>query len=344
MKVKKLNFTRRRRCRLQHAAVHTACMLVWLAAAAAAPAAPLARVFKQDAVEVNMRIDPPVADPAKNTEIVIELTRPESIHVALPDDMAGRFEGFALEGSYVAESASASGAMRTAHHFNLRPVPGAERHRIRPLAIRMRDASSHPPRTTWFATEMITIPASSPDGDAPETVETALKPRYIRPSMRGVGRVALMVVGGALAVALLWLLGSHIAIARKVRRMTPRERALRELERLISRALPEKGLFKDFYVELTLVVRRYVERRHGFRAPKQTTEEFLASAADHPDFDAKTVQGLKAFLTAADLVKFAGVKATIPMTDEATAKAKAYLESQDEALDGRTTPTQEAAS
>lgn len=333
MKFKKFDSTPKRSSRPLGATLRAVCSFAWLAGAAVCPAEPLVRVFKQDAVEVNVRIDPPAADPAKNTEVVVELAHPDSVAVTLPDDLAGRFEGFALEGSYVAESAQAGAATRRAHHFNLRPVPGAARHRIRPFAVRVKDASSHPPRESWFATEMIAIPAATAQETAPATVETALEPRYIRPSLRGISRIALIALGAVLAAALLWTLGSRIAFARKIRRMTPRERALRELAMLLDRGLPEQGLFKDFYIELTLVVRRYIERRHGIRAPEQTTEEFLTAAAAHPGFRAEAVLGLKAFLTAADLVKFAGVMATVGMAAEATTKAKAYLEGEAEAAE-----------
>ena len=92
--------------------------------------------------------------------------------------------------------------------------------------------------------------------------------------------------------------------------MTPRERALRELEALLARGLPGRDRFKDYYVELTMVVRRYVERRYAIRAPKLTTEEFLSAARGNPAFPGPSVAPLGAFLEAADLVKFAGADAT----------------------------------
>ena len=115
--------------------------------------------------------------------------------------------------------------------------------------------------------------------------------------------------------------------------MTPSERALRELSLLIGRHLPEKGLFKDFYIELTMVVRRYIERRYGIRAPEQTTEEFLAAAIAHDEFDSISIAELKEFLMSADLIKFAGVSASLSSTAEATTKAKSYIET-----DALTTP------
>ena len=97
---------------------------------------------------------------------------------------------------------------------------------------------------------------------------------------------------------------------------------------LLRRALPSKGRFKDFYVELTMVVRRYIERRYAIRAPRQTTEEFLEAARNNRDFSVETLDGLRAFLAAADLVKFAGAEATPELADEAVGKARAYLEAE----------------
>lgn len=108
--------------------------------------------------------------------------------------------------------------------------------------------------------------------------------------------------------------------------MSPIERAMVELERLLKRNLPGKGLYKDFYIELTMVVRRYIERTHGIHAPEQTTQEFLLAAAKHPLFKHEVLVQLRTFLESADLVKFAGQEATLAMAEDATQKAKRYIE------------------
>ena len=56
----------------------------------------------------------------------------------------------------------------------------------------------------------------------------------------------------------------------------PHERALQALQALLSRHLPEQGDVEPYFVELSEILRRYVEDRFGLRAPEQTTEEFLA--------------------------------------------------------------------
>ena len=85
----------------------------------------------------------------------------------------------------------------------------------------------------------------------------------------------------------------------------PHERALRELDELAARQLPNKGLVLDFYVLLSDTVRHYVEGRFGICAPEQTTKEFLASARHHPQIIDDHQRLLASFLRAADMVKYA---------------------------------------
>ena len=112
--------------------------------------------------------------------------------------------------------------------------------------------------------------------------------------------------------------------------MSPIERAWVELDRLVRKGLPGRGKYKDFYVELTMVVRRYVQRKYGIRAPHLTTEEFLGELAGSRLGGYPNAAGLKAFLESADMVKFAGVEATPEMADGATDSARGYLKSDSE--------------
>ena len=107
--------------------------------------------------------------------------------------------------------------------------------------------------------------------------------------------------------------------------MSPIERAMLELGRLLEKGLPGRGRYKDFYIELTMVVRRYIQRRHAVRAPNLTTDEFLRAAAATPAFTREALEGLRQFLESADMVKFAGVEATPDMADSATDRARDYL-------------------
>jgi hypothetical protein len=157
-------------------------------------------------------------------------------------------------------------------------------------------------------------------------IKVNMQPVWIYPSFR---TVALWTAMAAAGVGLLFLLAK---LLRKVRRqvqlmrMSPRERALTELAELMAKDLIRKDRVKDFYLELTMIVRRYIERAHAIRAPEQTTEEFLAAVSRDPRFSREVVAKLKAFLEAADLVKFAAHRPPEPDIRRSTGTAREYIE------------------
>ncbi len=116
-------------------------------------------------------------------------------------------------------------------------------------------------------------------------------------------RAVAGIASGAAVVALL------IYLIRRRRRFTPPPRpaheiALEALRALAARDLIAKGQIEPFFVEVTRIVRDYIEWAFGLRAPEQTTEEFLANITSAPVVaDYRNV--LEPFLTAADEVKFA---------------------------------------
>lgn len=83
------------------------------------------------------------------------------------------------------------------------------------------------------------------------------------------------------------------------------EIALRRLKNLKEKGLIERGQIKDFYIELSDIVRHYIEGRFKIRAPEMTTEEFLLAVKDASWLKAAYKSLLGDFLKAADLVKFA---------------------------------------
>ena len=82
------------------------------------------------------------------------------------------------------------------------------------------------------------------------------------------------------------------------------EIAMEALRALAAKDLIGKGQFEPFFVEITWIVRDYIELAFGLRAPEQTTEEFLGNIGSAPAV-ARHRDILEPFLTAADEVKFA---------------------------------------
>ncbi len=86
------------------------------------------------------------------------------------------------------------------------------------------------------------------------------------------------------------------------------EVALDALARLRERGLHERGHMKPFYVELSGILRRYIEARLGLHAPEQTTEEFLRDARGCIELTTRDVELLERFLAHCDMVKFAALE------------------------------------
>lgn len=107
--------------------------------------------------------------------------------------------------------------------------------------------------------------------------------------------------------------------------LTPQQLAWRELNDLLGSRLSETDV-KEFFVQLTAVVRRYIERTTGVNAPDQTTEEFLREVNQQKLFADEENLRLEAFLESADLVKFAGYQPDPESIKQSTQRAKQFLE------------------
>jgi hypothetical protein len=100
--------------------------------------------------------------------------------------------------------------------------------------------------------------------------------------------------------------------------------AVEKLRVLEDRGAPAADDADAWFVELSAIVRSYLERRYVIRAPELTTEEFLLVAAGRLSAEHKSL--LEAFLERCDRVKFAGYR---PDSEESLASlraARAFVE------------------
>jgi len=140
-----------------------------------------------------------------------------------------------------------------------------------------------------------------------------------------IGSALFLAGGGILAWWLLW--GRQKAVAKKI--LTAREIASLELDRLLEDKLAQRDV-KLFYVELTGIVRRYIEKTKGIRAPEQTTEEFLHEIARRKTFSTEENRRMKYFLEAADLVKFAAHRPEDEDVEASCHRAKEFIDYEQE--------------
>ncbi len=84
----------------------------------------------------------------------------------------------------------------------------------------------------------------------------------------------------------------------------PYDIAIRELTILKEKDLPGKGKIKLYYIELSDIIRRYIDGRFNIDAVEATTYE-LKKVLRHPELPKEKISDALSFLTRADMVKFA---------------------------------------
>lgn len=284
-------------------------------------------------VEVSLTFTPGQVSVNRDLRLEIRMTAPSEMDLTLPD-LSDRLEGFADNGQYERDPVVANGKATRVVHVRLTPVV-SRRYRVAPFAIQYTDRSVSPPLEGWFPTPPVVLEAKPlPDVGDDDDVNVAFEPVWVRPTARTITLYAGLIVLVAAALFGLWKLLSRVREEVALRRMSPRERALRELQQLLGKDLIGKKQIKTFYVELTMVVRRYIERRHTVRAPEQTTEEFLTAVSQDQRFSRTSIDTLKAFLEAADMVKFAGYQPGDAAITQATDTARAYVTAEPDEPEG----------
>ena len=85
----------------------------------------------------------------------------------------------------------------------------------------------------------------------------------------------------------------------------PDERALKALEELRRKELWQSGKVKEYYTELTDVVRNYLEEAWNINSTDMTSDETLEAYHDSKAYDEGCEAKLRQMLRTADMVKFA---------------------------------------
>lgn len=169
----------------------------------------------------------------------------------------------------------------------------------------------------------VTIASVLPEGAVAEEL------RPVRPSLaeRGGPRpwiVGLSVLVGLAAIA--WLVSYVRQRTRERARITAYDKAMRRIAALERRGLPSSGDADAWYVELSDIVRRYLEDRYGVRAPELTTEEFLQEARRSAELTPAHRALLSSFLEQCDRVKFAAYHPEQSESKAALATSRRFLD------------------
>jgi hypothetical protein len=220
------------------------------------------------------------------------------------------------------------------------PMSGVQR--IPPLRIEYLD--ERPGQTGGDAgvagvrellTEEVAVDVQSVVTDSELTAELAPARGRLEPQLRPADwsrwLLWLGVAGIVIALAVLfWALRFR---RRRAPPVDPYRVASARLSALEARGLPVADQADAWFVELSGIIRQYIENRYGIRAPELTTEEFLRVAGGSTALTADHRELLSSFLETCDRVKFAG---HVPDDDEsqrALAAARSFLDQTRPAAD-----------
>jgi hypothetical protein len=241
----------------------------------------------------------------------------------------GRLGRFRVVGFTRSAGRGASGGPVEEQTYTLE-APASGRHRIPPLRLEMTDARdpANPRRPEEILTEEVPldvapVPAEQANAKLRGAAGT-LEPRVGGTSLAAVAAVAGGVV--ALGGAVVFAARGYRARRRIAVQRSAYDEAMAHLRALSDRGPPGDAAADAWFVELSGIVRRYLEQRFEVRAPELTTEEFLQVATTRPELTAEHRRLLTSFLERCDRVKFAGYRPAPGESLDTLAAARGFVE------------------
>ncbi len=192
------------------------------------------------------------------------------------------------------------------------------------LTVQYRDADGTPGRVDG---EDIGIVVGSLLENVPETADIRDIKRPVpvpfdwTPVLLGAGVLAVLALLGGTVV---WWVRRWNAPA-PILELPADVEALEALARLRDRRFDDAVALAAWYVALSGVVRTYIERRFGVRAPEMTTEEFMVAVQRDSRLVPSHREQLAGFLADCDLVKFARHVPDAEAADRAYEAARRFV-------------------
>ena len=312
--------------------------------AAEAAVEPLTAETREGPVLATVSLVPPAPRLGDPLTLILTVEAELGVDVEMPvfGDALGRFQ---IVDYTPRQEATADGGRKQTQRYTLQS-PMSGRQRIPQLRVEFVDERHGAAEVRELLTDELSFSVASvlPEG---EVVDTLRPPRAVLQALPGpwltrywpwfAAAVVVLAAGGGAIWA--WL---RRAEARA--RETAYDRALARLDRLRRAGLPEAAAMDGWYVELSDIVRRYIEARFTLRAPELTTEEFLLEAGRSAALSPSHRQLLSDFLSRCDRVKFARYSPGAEESRDALAVAERFLqETRDDVVLDADAPGPDAA-
>lgn len=119
--------------------------------------------------------------------------------------------------------------------------------------------------------------------------------------------IAIVIIAGAFIAWLLAKKKLQVPFIGRQKTISPYDLAIESLDNLRDRHLCEQGREKEYYTELTDILRRYLQQRFDINAMEMTSTQILASLDRNQEIS-RHHQLIERILEIADFVKFAKVR------------------------------------
>jgi len=289
------------------AAVIATLLLACNPAPEAAPPA-IERTFEDGSALVTLRLEKNRINMAQSLQVRVEIIVDEHEQVEFPEKI-GSSEDFRVAGSETSEPRLLEdGRIAIERSYELEPYAPGE-WTIPPFRVEHFDPRRPDAEPQSIETEAIDVQV--------DTVLTVDPQQADIEDIRDPLTAPLpweWILGGVLFALLLALLAWRFYRRKKPEVVEeepptpPYEVALERLDALLKSDMLDGGRMKEFYLELTALLRVYIEGQFSMRAPERTTEEFLEELRQSLAFNPEQRELLRRILQHGDMVKFAELK------------------------------------
>jgi hypothetical protein len=291
-------------------------------------------------VEVSVTLDPPVVPFHKQTRFTIAVEGPDGVQVEFAE-MAGKFGGLDVHAAPTTRLEHLRGGrVRLSKTYVLDPI-FIGNYVVAPVEVTVQRETG--PETITIPSPTVRVRDLTPEErEAAEQFAPNAGLVNPYPGLARDWRVwAALGVAAVIAVALVVYLVRRRRVAEEAAPPAPPwEVAYARLRALDAKHWPEAGEVEAFYVELSDIVRHYIEDQFALHAPEQTTPEFLNEAARSGVFTESQQTLLAVFLRHCDRVKFAKYE---PGLDEMERSFASVLRFIDETVPAQPQPEEDAA-
>lgn len=269
-------------------------------------------------VSVALELEPKSSVIGDTVTLTIEVVAEEGVEVLMPD-FGDALDRFTIVDFAPRETIDDQGRTIAKQTYRLDP-PSSGKHVVPPILVEYVDRrpgmQSAPDGLDAYEvlTDRIPFEVASvlPDADAKNLKPPLGELAPLEPAAPA--RWPIWVAIGVLLLAIIpFIVRAIMAARRRQRRRSAYDVATSRLGKLLRCPRRTEEEIVRFFVGLSFIIRQYIEDRFEMRAPELTTEEFLASIGQSPDFSSEHQGLLREFLKQADLVKFARAK---PSDDE----------------------------